>query len=63
MPLPAWIAVKQKVTESISLILNINNMTDTEEGTSIYNAVYDRTMFNESEKYGLTVDFGVIAEF
>ena len=57
------LSLKQKVSKNISFVLNVNNLTDTEEGTSINNAVFDRTMFNQSEKYGITVDFGVLAEF
>jgi len=34
-----------------------------EEGSSIYNRVQNRKLFNESEKYGLTADFGALMQF
>lgn len=57
------LALKQKITDNISLLLNVNNLTDVEEGSSISNNVFNRVMFDQSEKYGITIDFGVIAEF
>ncbi|MFO7447696.1 MAG: TonB-dependent receptor [Ignavibacteriaceae bacterium] len=53
------LAFKQKVTDYLSLFLNINNLTDVEDGTSQLNREFNRTLFNQSEKYGLTADFGV----
>jgi TonB-dependent receptor len=57
------LAFKQGITENLSLFLNVSNLTNVEDGSSIYNRVYDRKLFNESEKYGLTTDFGIIAQF
>lgn len=57
------LALKQGITDYLSLILNIGNLTNVEDGSSIYNRVYDRRLFNESEKYGLTADFGIIVQF
>jgi TonB-dependent receptor len=57
------LAVKQGITNYLSLFFNVNNLTNVEDGSSIYNRVYDRRLFDESEKYGLTADFGVIVQF
>jgi len=57
------LALKQGITDHIALFLNINNLTDVEEGSSVRNRVFDRTLFNESEKYGTTADFGFTVEF
>lgn len=57
------LALKYKLTKNLSVFFNGNNLTNIEDGSSIYNTVYDRTLFNESEKYGATIDFGVTAEF
>ncbi|MDZ7332317.1 MAG: TonB-dependent receptor, partial [candidate division KSB1 bacterium] len=57
------VALRQKITNSITLVLNLSNLTNVEDGSSIHNRVYDRRLFNESEKYGMTADFGVIVQF
>ena len=57
------LAVKQGLTKNIALFLNVNNLTDVEEGNSIRNRVFNRILFNQSEKYGTTADFGVTVEF
>lgn len=57
------LALKQGITDYLFLFLNISNLTNIEDGSSIYNRVYDRKLFNQSEKYGLTADFGVIVQF
>jgi len=56
------LALKQRISPNISLLFNVSNLTDVEDGSSIYNRVYDRRLFNQSEKYGLTADFGVSLE-
>ena len=53
------LALKQRITDNLSLFINISNLTNVEDGTSIYNRVEDRKLFNQSEKYGLTADLGV----
>jgi TonB-dependent receptor len=56
------LALKQGINKNISILINLSNLTDIEDGSSIMNRVFDRRLFNQSEKYGLTADFGVIAE-
>lgn len=53
------IALKQIVTENISLMLNISNLTDTKEENTIFNRVNDYKILNTSERYGTTADFGI----
>ncbi len=57
------LAFKQGITDYLSLFWNVSNLTNVEDGSSIYNRVYHRKLFDESEKYGLTTDFGVIVQF
>lgn len=57
------LALKQGITKHVALILNINNLTDVEEGNSVRNRVFNRTLFNQSEKYGTTADMGVTVQF
>jgi TonB-dependent receptor len=57
------LALKQKINQNLAVFFNVTNLTDVEEGNKYYNRLYDRTLFNESEKYGVGIDFGVTAEF
>lgn len=57
------LALKQRITDNLSLFFNISNLTNTEDGSSIDNRVEDRKLFNQSEKYGLTADFGATIQF
>lgn len=58
------IAVKQKVTNFLSLILNLNNITNTKESNSRINRVADwgGNLEDISELYGFTIDFGARLE-
>jgi len=53
------LTLKQGITENIAVFLNISNLTNIEEGNSIYNREYHRTLFSNSEMYGTTADFGL----
>jgi TonB-dependent receptor len=53
------IALKQKVTNYLSVFLNINNLTNIEDGSELIRRQYGTELFDQSEKYGLTTDFGV----
>jgi outer membrane receptor protein involved in Fe transport len=53
------LALKQKLTEEISVMLNINNFTNKEETTSFRNNVSSWTIPRTAELYGLTADLGV----
>ena len=57
------IALKQKITDFLSVFLNLNNITNVEDGTSVINRQYNYTLFDQSEKYGFTADVGVNLEF
>jgi TonB-dependent receptor len=57
------VALKQGITRYLSLFMNLSNITNVEDGRSVYNRVFDRKLFDQSEKYGMTADFGVTAEF
>lgn len=57
--------VKQKMTDYLWLYLNLNNITNSEDGTRILSRsgvpkeFLGRTLFDQSEKYGFTGEFGV----
>ncbi|KAF0151886.1 MAG: TonB-dependent receptor [Ignavibacteria bacterium] len=53
------LALKQQITENISAILNISNLTDIKEENTIFNRVNGYKILNTSERYGTTADFGV----
>ncbi len=57
------LALKQKVTDYLSVMLNISNLTNIKEENSIYNRVNEYKILNTSERYGLTADFGVKIDF
>jgi TonB-dependent receptor len=57
------IALKQKITDYLSLFVNLNNITNVEEGSDLESRQYGLTLFDQSEKYGLTADFGVTMQF
>jgi TonB-dependent receptor len=56
------IALKQKVYKHIVVFMNFNNITNIEDAFSINNRVFDRSLFDSSEKYGFTIDFGITIE-
>lgn len=53
------LALKQGITNNVALFFNLSNATNVEDGSSTVNRVFERKLFNQSEKYGLTADFGV----
>lgn len=58
------LTVKQGITDNLALFMNISNATNLEDGSVINNSspnqgVFNRRLFSQSEKYGLTADFGV----
>jgi TonB-dependent receptor len=53
------ITLKQKVTDYLAAFLNINNVTNIEDGSQLERRQYGTILFDQSEKYGLTADFGV----
>jgi hypothetical protein len=53
------LALKQKISENFSVMLNINNITNVAEGTSIKNRLTGWTLQQTSQKYGTTADLSV----
>jgi hypothetical protein len=56
------LALKQGITDNLFLFLNVGNVTNIEDGSSIRNRVYGRKLFDQIEKYGLTADFGLTVQ-
>ena len=56
------LALKQRITKYLSVLLNVQNLTNIKEGTSIYDRVNGYKILNTNETYGVTADFGVILE-
>ena len=57
------IAVKQRITDQLSVLVNLHNITDAQEGTSIANRLTGWTLADASNKYGMAADLGVRLEF
>jgi TonB-dependent receptor len=57
------VALKQRVMRNAMVFVNFNNITNIEDGFSLHNRVFDQVLFDRSEQYGFTVDFGVTLEF
>jgi len=58
-------SAKQKLTDHISVLLDLHNITNTQEGTSIINRderISRPVVPNASHRYGMAVDFGVRVE-
>ena len=56
--------LKQKLGDYVSVFLNLNNFTNTQEGTSIVNRFHPEwNLPNVNNRYGTTVDLGVRVEF
>jgi len=53
------LSLKQQITNKIALMLNINNLTNVDESTSVNNRINGWTLPNTSVNYGLTADLGV----
>lgn len=53
------LALKQEINSHVSVMFNLNNFTNTEEGTSIKNRLLGWTLNDWSEKYGLNADLGL----
>ena len=51
--------LKQKINNHIAIMLNLNNLTNVEEGTSTVNRITGWTLLRNSQKYGLAADLGV----
>ncbi len=56
------LAIKQKVTQNISLMVSLNNLTDLQEGTGIINRINNWNFVDNKERYGMTADFGIRIE-
>lgn len=57
------LSLKQGLTDGIAVFLNINNLMNIEEGSSIYNQIYKRKLFRYSQRYGMTADMGLTFKF
>ncbi|QQS35309.1 MAG: TonB-dependent receptor [Ignavibacteriales bacterium] len=56
------LAMKQKINDNLSFFLNINNLTNSEDGYTRVYKLWNSELFDQSEKYGLTADFGLTLE-
>ena len=53
------LAFTQAIGDRLRLLLNVNNLSGVEESSLQYRPFLDRTLVNNSEIYGTTVDFGL----
>ncbi|MDZ7268963.1 MAG: TonB-dependent receptor [candidate division KSB1 bacterium] len=59
------LTLKQGITDHLALFASLSNATNLEDGSLINNnspdqGVFNRRLFNQSEKYGLTANFGLM---
>jgi TonB-dependent receptor len=54
--------LRQKITDNISVSLNLNNITNTEEGSTLANRITGWNLTSTNIKYGMTADLGVRIE-
>lgn len=52
-------AARQRMTDFLSIMLNVNNITNVEEGNDINNRIQNWNLADTSEKYGLTAELGL----
>lgn len=57
------VALKQKLTDYLTVIVNLNNLTNLKDVNLIDNRVNQYILPNTSQNYGMTADLGVILEF
>ncbi len=56
------LALKQKVFDYLTVLLNINNLTNLKDVNQIDNSVNQYILPNTSQQYGLSAEFGLIIE-
>lgn len=56
------VTVRQRITDYLVVFMNLNNVTNVGDATSIADRKYGISLFDQSEKYGLTADFGITLE-
>jgi len=56
------IALKQRIINGLSTFINVNNLTDIEDAVDRKYGEYNLRKFRNSQRYGTTIDFGIIAE-
>ena len=53
------VTAKQVITDNITVMFNLNNFTDSEEGTSIRNRIQDWYLTATSQRYGMSAILGL----
>jgi TonB-dependent receptor len=53
------LALRQQLRSNLFLLLNVNNLTNVEEGSIVLNRVQDWRLPNDREIYGTTIDLGL----
>ena len=62
--LTKWdLSLKQQFASYIAVVLNINNLTNADEGTSVKNRITGLELPYHNDNYGLTADLGVQVTF
>jgi outer membrane receptor protein involved in Fe transport len=52
-------AARQRITDFLSVMINVNNLTNVEEGNYYNNRIQGWNLDNTSEKYGLSAELGL----
>jgi len=53
------LAIKQQFTDNLAVMLNLNNLTNSAERTSLVNRIQGWELISSSERYGLTGNLGI----
>ncbi len=53
------ISLKQEITKNVSVLLNLNNITNAKDGNLYYDRILGVEVPNTDHKYGMTGEFGV----
>ena len=53
------LSLKQRVTKNVSVLFDLNNITNVEEGESTHSRIGGWTLLTQSQKYGLSGGLGV----
>jgi hypothetical protein len=56
------VTLKQQITKSLSVQLNLNNISNSQDGRTIADRVTGWMLPDVNNKYGMTADFGVRLE-
>ncbi len=59
-PFTRWdLSTRYKINDRVAVLFNLDNFTNAEEGTSLYDRIHNWKLLTTSQKYGLSANLGV----